>query len=373
MAVNPAELVRGLRRPGVLVAAGLFVWARWIPTGAPTWTWLIDLVICVGAAVSLWRLMLGTSIVAIGLALWWLPGAGLASASPLAVFIPVYVAVRQDWRTGLSMTLLALGLSVPLAIQDLDGPDQITTVLFLLAVVALVWLIAILESRANLRLVVAEQDRLDALQQQRHALARELHDTVAQTSTLIVLQAEIAKGVPGLPPAAVGHLDQIEALGRESVKDLRGLLKALRRLEDDPVGDLALHRGTTVADAVTTQRTRLEQAGFAMEAEVEVPEGLAPSLQRTVAALLQESVSNVIKYADPAEPCQIRILTIRGQLDLSVTNRVGQRPAKAVARRGAGTGLGLIGTRERVEALDGTFSASVHDGRWTSSASLPLH
>ena len=144
-----------------------------------------------------------------------------------------------------------------------------------------------------------------------------------------------------------------------SVRRLVGLLRddaptaAGPRLEDieQLVADLRATHPRAVLDADTAIR-----AG-----------GMPADLATTVHRIVQEATTNVRRHGDPAAPVTIALQRTRGTIDIEVRNR---RLAGAVH---AGTGYGLIGMRERVAALGGTFTAGPADGQlWLVRATLPL-
>jgi signal transduction histidine kinase len=91
---------------------------------------------------------------------------------------------------------------------------------------------------------------------------------------------------------------------------------------------------------------------------------VAPDLANTVQRLVQESATNVRRHGDPVSPVRFSLVTERGALVLTVTNRMLQQPS--------GEGYGLVGMRERVDALGGAFTAGPAAQEWVVRAELPL-
>ena len=87
-------------------------------------------------------------------------------------------------------------------------------------------------------------------------------------------------------------------------------------------------------------------------------------LANTVQRLVQEAATNVRRHGDPAADVCFTMRRVGGEFELIVSNRMLHAPVAS--------GYGLVGMRERVDALGGSFAAGPVDGdRWTLRASLP--
>jgi signal transduction histidine kinase len=210
-----------------------------------------------------------------------------------------------------------------------------------------------------------DSERVVSIEQARHNerldLARELHDVVGHHVTGIVVLAQASRFTHGAPAdsAADRALAQIEAAGLETLTSVRRLIGLLRtdpstssgpRLDDIEriVDDLRLTHPSSelvVDDAVRTN-------------------WVAPDLANTVQRLVQESATNVRRHGDPTAPVRFTLGVSGGSFVLTVTNRM-QRPP-------VGEGYGLVGMRERVDALGGAFDARAVGDEWRVRAELPL-
>jgi signal transduction histidine kinase len=216
----------------------------------------------------------------------------------------------------------------------------------------------------------AQAARLDrqarsAAAEERERIARELHDIVSHSVSLMVVQAGAAEQVLRHDPdQAERALTGIQATGRAAVDDLRRMLGLLRGAEAS--GRLAPQPGLGAVDELVASAC---EAGT----PVEVERGAVPSLPAGVdlAAyrIIQEAVTNASKHA-PGCKTRVSVECEGGQLTIEV------RTATPPRHNGAnpdGTGHGLVGMRERAGVYGGELQAGF-DGQadWVVRARLPL-
>jgi signal transduction histidine kinase len=213
-----------------------------------------------------------------------------------------------------------------------------------------------------------EQDRHEHLQravrEERRRIARDLHDQVAHHLGVISLQTSAARQWLGRDQARTATaLASAEQASRTALETMPTILQALRA--DD--GEVARVPQPTLAD-VDHLVDQLRAAGVTIDVEVHGdPRPLHPTVELTAYRVIQESLTNVTKYAGPAE-ITIRLQYRRGWFDVEVEDD-GHGSA---ATPGEGTGLGLVGMRERVQLLDGELVTGPRDGGgFRVHASLP--
>ncbi len=200
-----------------------------------------------------------------------------------------------------------------------------------------------------------------AVAQERLRIARELHDIVAHSMSLIAVQAGIGNHVAEQRPAAAREaLRVIEATSRGSLTEMRHLLGVLRSEVDGPA--LAPAPGPAGIPALVERaRTAGVTVSVALDDTAELPEGTGLSVYRIV----QEALTNVVRHAAPAR-CAVTVAVAAEAVRVEVTNDGPQ------AEPGA-CGHGLIGMRERVAVYGGTFEAGPGPaGGWRVSAVLPV-
>ena len=210
-----------------------------------------------------------------------------------------------------------------------------------------------------------------AVAAERLRVARELHDIVAHTVTVMVLQAAGARRVMHVDQRrAEAALGAVEDAGTQAMEELRRLLGVLRAGDDvsaeDPT-EAALQPGLADVNAlVETVR------GTGMDVVVEVsghPGRVDPSVDLAAYRVVQEGLTNVSKHAGSTAKVVVRIEWSDAALSLSVEDEGGA--AKPV-RRDLSTGHGLLGLAERVELVGGSVRAEPGSvGGFRLSATLP--
>jgi signal transduction histidine kinase len=207
-----------------------------------------------------------------------------------------------------------------------------------------------------------EQRRLLALEQERARMARELHDILAHSVSLMGVQAGAAEEVLGRDPErARPVLRSIQQTARDSVGELRRLLGMLRA--DDAESELTPQPSLHDLEALLQ---RMREAGLPVHLRVErATQPVPPGVELTAYRVVQEALTNVLKHARPTH-VDVALTYARGCLEVAVHN-------DGVATRGNGTGHGLIGMRERVSLYGGTLDAGIDpEGAFRVCASIPL-
>ena len=214
----------------------------------------------------------------------------------------------------------------------------------------------------------AEAQRLaearHAVADERTRIARELHDVVAHSMSVMVVQAGAARRVlDASPQQAADALEAIEDTGRQSLDEMRRILGVLR--SDDEQLELAPAPSLEDFGRLVDQ---CEQAGLPVELTVEGdPIELPASLELSAYRIVQESLTNTLKHAGPA---RATVSVTYGTEELRVRVHDDGRGAAATT---AGSGQGLVGMRERVEAFGGSLDAGPRTGGgYAVSAVLPI-
>jgi signal transduction histidine kinase len=212
---------------------------------------------------------------------------------------------------------------------------------------------------------IAEARR--ASSEERLRIAREMHDVVAHTLSLIAVQAGVAGYVAvERPQEAASALSSIEQTSRGALNEMRVLLGLLRTQEQ--AGELGPAPGlASLGDLVR----RSAEAGVKVDLDVrgERP-ALAPGLDLAAYRVIQEAVTNVVKHA-ATDRCRVIIDHRPGVLSLEITDH-GPGPAEDGPAVGRG-GHGIEGMRERVGMYGGEFQAGPRSGHgFRVAARFPL-
>jgi two-component system sensor histidine kinase DesK len=205
--------------------------------------------------------------------------------------------------------------------------------------------------RRKLQLAQDEVERLAKLAE-RERIARDLHDLLGHTLSVIALKAELAgRLLERDPAAAAAEIDEVQRVSREALAEVRRAVEGYRE------------RGFAVElDGV---RQALRAAGVALEERVEI-ERLPPAVESVLALALREAVTNVIRHA-AATRCRVALVRTAGdppEVTLEVRDD----------GHGGGLapeGVGLSGMRERAEACGGRLERFA-DGGTVVRLTLPL-
>ena len=214
------------------------------------------------------------------------------------------------------------------------------------------WLGLLREARQ--RAEEAERTRDEAARreavEERLRIARDLHDSLTHSISVISVQAGVAahlarKRGEEVPPALLA----IQEAGAEAARELRTTLSVLRSTEDGEVGGLG---------QLDTLVARAQAAGLPVTVTVTGGERvLTHDVDQAAYRIVQEALTNVSRHA--GQPCHASIVLHYAPELLSV--RIDNDGTKANGTRTAGTGLGLIGMRERVTALGGRLHTGPRD------------
>ena len=221
------------------------------------------------------------------------------------------------------------------------------------------------EALAEERFLAGERSTQDATEladgRARAEVARELHDVVAHSLSVIVVQAEGAKALATKKPeAAVEALNVIARTGRSSIGEMRRIVSLLRGESDASFGP---------SPSLPQIPEMVAKAGPRIT--LEIPEELPPvpdSLGLTAFRVVQESVTNFLKHAGPTARATATIVCEPEAIDIRVTD-----DGVGVQASTEGRGAGVRGMRERVAAMGGTFKAGPRTGGgYEVRARLPL-
>ena len=203
----------------------------------------------------------------------------------------------------------------------------------------------------------AEADRESEAQRrvatERLRIARDLHDLLAHTVSLMMVQAGVAAdALPSRPEAAQRAITALRQSGRQATAEIKATVEVLRQ---DEAAELA--PSPTTADLTTLVET-VREVGIRVRAEID-PETatLAPLLQLTIYRVVQEALTNVTRHATATE---VNLAIVRLANDVTITVRDNGRGANGSNEPGHGGGRseghGLAGIRERAALAGGSVS-----------------
>jgi signal transduction histidine kinase len=340
---------------------------------------------------------IATSLFTIGVYTWYRPGRkrwiAAAAVASLAV-TGLDMAYDQVERGVGTAELLALGLLMLFAVRHWDAPPGrwvvfatgaavMTigwrlfaaegtesasvggTVMILMAMLSVIGFGAYLRSMDKLRRETQEEVR----RAERLELAREMHDFVAHHVTGMVVLAQAAQVAATDPRKSFAD---IEEAGLAALASMRRMVRMLR--DDDagggvnPLGDLS-----QIEDLV--DRYSREGTDATCFISPELAGAVAPEIAATAHRVVREALTNVRKHARGASRVRV-VVAAAGGHGMEVSVRDDGRAARGRIGRESlaesGSGLGLVGLRERVEAVGGQLRAQERpEGGWETAAWLP--
>ncbi len=302
-------------------------------------------------------------------------GTGAPLATILAGILVAYGAgaFLAAPRAQAALALGAAGLTVDVLITTRSAADLFFDVVI---VGLLPWSMGrMLRARsARERALRESAERLDSERElrvrtaayaERNRIARELHDVIAHSVSVMVIQAGGARIVMDTDPGrAEASLQLVERAGREALAEMRRLLGVL-----DAGGDpRALAPQPRLAE-VAGLLARTRAAGLETDLRVEgVAAEVSPALDLCAYRIVQEALTNAIKHAGPAR-VSVRLRWARDALELEVCDN-GRGP---IAVNGSPSGHGIAGMRERAALHGGSVHAGASaNGGFAVRARLPL-
>jgi len=212
--------------------------------------------------------------------------------------------------------------------------------------------------------LAATRERLaeQAVHVERRRIAAELHDLVGHSLTVVLLSVTGARRlVRDDPDAATEALLEAEAIGRASLAEIRGSARALR---DDRATGPALGPMPTAGD-VPGLVDRMVSAGSQVDLDITgAVDEVEPVTGLVVYRVVQESLNNAIRHA-PGAATRVMVSIGDDGVDVEVVD------AGGAAHESGPAGVGLVGMRERVEAVGGTLDAGPTGGGWRVRARVP--
>jgi signal transduction histidine kinase len=210
-----------------------------------------------------------------------------------------------------------------------------------------------------------EQATRAARAEERRRIAREMHDVIAHSVSVMVVQAGAARSVlDSAPEEATNALLAVETTGRDTLAELRGLLGVLS--DHDDSGALVPQPGLEQFEALI-ERVTAAGLNVAVQTSGEV-RPLSSGLSLTAYRVLQEALTNALKHADHAR-AEVILTYTDESLKLEILNSGSNG---AVPNREPG-GHGLVGMRERVELFGGRLESGPRlGGGYAVRAWLPL-
>ena len=324
----------------------------------------------------------------VGRRLWTWPAFGVNLLTAVAIvalgmppvvlhFAPLIAlySVSAQMERRRSLWALVASVAAYLISSLIDGwREDLSTVLGNLLALAAVWAggnlvyarqVYIRQLEARTRELEAAREELaqKVAAEERIRIARELHDVVAHSLSVIAVQSGVGAHVMDADPAeARRSLQTIEEVSRQALREMRGLLTVLRS------GEEAAKVPLPSVDGIEGLVAQISASGPEVDLQfVGRKRPVDPSLGLTAYRIVQESLTNVLKHAGARS---VRVV-LSYQDDELIIDVVDDGDARA--DNGRTEGHGLIGMRERAEMHGGSLTArALKEGGWGVHARLPI-
>lgn len=281
---------------------------------------------------------------------------------------------RLRWPVTIASSLIFLIFVAALAASYVRETDSNVFALFIHSVApeaalmaAMIVLGESVRSRRELaersaRVIEATAERERALAQAAAAtqgaeIARDIHDTLGHQTTVISMHTDVAaEALPANPQSAQNALEVIGSTSRQMMRQLRQTVHTLRQCE---------------VNRPTVSIARLDQSVFAesalrIDSQINVPNAYSHDVEAAAYRIVQEALTNVSKHS-ASDEATVRIRPLGDHLEIIVEDHGPRRNT----RSSAGTGVGILGMKERASALGGTVEAAPNNAGFVVRALLP--
>lgn len=341
---------------------------------------VVGIVLALGGCVALlWRRRWPVTVFAVSLlpALALEPALAGTLSGPVSVIalysVAVYRSVRACWISfGVACGLVIAHTVAGIVSGSVNAGEQINIDLSMMVMLLIGALVGVnvgnrrryldaLIDRSRQLVIERDQQALLAAAAERARIAREMHDIVSHSLTVVVALAEGAS-VTADAQRAREATRAVAATARQALSEMRSMLGVLRA-DDDPQTSFAPIWDASVHDVVANA----QRAGLPVTLTVTGTADTSPAQQLAVRRIVQEALTNATRYANDPSLIHARIDYSGDSVRIVVENDGARAHAPSV-----GAGWGLVGLRERVASLNGTFDAGmVAPHVWRVTAQLP--
>ncbi|MER0070582.1 histidine kinase [Corynebacterium sp. KPL2850] len=210
---------------------------------------------------------------------------------------------------------------------------------------------------------LAQERFHQAQEEERLLIARELHDVLAHSLTLIKVQANA--GIIAARTDSTAAEDTLQSIrdGADSaLEEVRGIVTALRSTGPsalEPAQQLEHVQG--IIDGFRT-------AGLEVDAELPASYEVSALTQLALVRIISEALTNALRHQGPGTHVQLKLTLSDAARVTLISTATSPTPSEV-----SGSGVGLVGVKERAQALGGYLTSSGDAQRFTLAAELPLH
>lgn len=345
---------------GVIAALSFFVTSF---ANQPWQVKALDLAVYIAAAcASRWPRAGGVTLALILSLYLWIPD-GWATMGEYAPLVPILtsgMAGQRRQRTVMSVVYFVLLCGIALNDAPTTASAMMGWVLWAVMIVIL-WLIGSAFHTVTQAYESARQaDRV--LQRERMTLA--LHDTVARSLTLMVMDSELGR-LRGDEPADVAA--RLTAGAERALQDVRLIMAILHEPTNSDL-DVSAAADTPLGDALRTGVQDLRERGMAVTTAIEGElDSLTDAESSALGPAAAEAIHNMIKHADPNQSCAIVIEISHEAVKATFVNGVHDEPESPADRMSHG----LWGMTQRLRLVGGDVSTNHNSSQWITTIQLP--
>jgi two-component system, NarL family, sensor histidine kinase DesK len=272
------------------------------------------------------------------------------------IFVVTAASASLPEQASIRAIVGIVALTSVIAAASGSSVSGVLSIIFQLGLIgiALIFLRRLIRTNSELRIAREENTRL-AVAEERLRFARDLHDLLGHSLSLIALKSELAgRLIEADPAAAANEVRDIEQVTRDALREVREAVTGYRQpaLDTELIG----------------ARMALDAAGIQCDI-VKLVDVLAPAVEATMSWALREGVTNVIRHSD-AKRCDIRIEARQGLVTLSIYDDGSSPRTSYDSKRRWGNGLS--GLSERVVKRGGELKAGPVLGGFRLTATLPV-
>jgi len=363
---------------GIVAAFGLSQWHH--PMAVP-------LALIMGAALLVrrrWPLAVMAVVAAAALVQVLYPIKVMNDPLPYDVAVPIAMYSVVKYAPRLRDGLIAAGVvTTGVVIEAIRHAPQTWWAFgpFMGAACAGVWMTAFV-MRTRRRYVLNLEERAATLEREREALtriavaeerasiAREMHDVVAHSLAVIIVQADGGRyAMAADPETGRRTLETVAATGREALTEMRRLIDLLRSGSDHQ--EAASEDRVLGSERLRTLIDRARSAGLDVTLDgTGLDAAAGTSADQAGYRIVQESLTNVLRHAGPAASVRVTAERTESELRVSVVDDGGRAEGRPPSS--SRVGHGLIGMRERVAVHGGSFAAGPYGPGWRVTAVIPI-
>jgi len=349
-----------------MVLAGLLAALAVLLEASHTQPWQVyalDLTACLAAACAFRWPRVGGITLALTLALYLVIPKEWATMGEYAPLIPILtsgMAGRRRWRTAMSGVYFIL--VAVLAVQDSSTVSEaVLSWFFWAAFIAFLWLVG---DSFHASALASESARTADLVVQRERLTLALHDTVARSLTLTLMDAELSR-VRGDAPEDVA--DRLAAGTTRALQDVRLIMTILGESHDADI-DLSAAAETPFGEALRTGVRELRERGMTVTTAIDGElDSLTDSESGALGPATGEAIHNMIKHGDPSQPGAVVVEITPDAVKATFVNGLRHKADEPADHRSHG----LWGMAQRLRLIGGDVTTEQNATQWITTIRVP--